>query len=154
MRVLVRGIPTEFVDAVRGGGADSNGQPALRRLAEGAANPCRHCLGLIEEGTEKLVLSYRPFDHAQPYAESGPIFLHRSACERYEGEALPPWFVYLQPAIIRGYDYNDWIVYETGKVVSGADLDAECRKILTRDDIAYVHVRSKFNCFQCRIERA
>ena len=52
-----------------GGAADANGQPALTRIAEGAANPCRHCLGLIAEGEEKLVLAYRPFSAAQPYAD-------------------------------------------------------------------------------------
>jgi hypothetical protein len=56
------------------------------------ANPCRHCPGLIREGEEKLVLSYRPFQSIQPYAESGPIFLHEAACERYERETLPAWF--------------------------------------------------------------
>jgi hypothetical protein len=39
-------------------------------------------------------------------------------------------------------------------VIQGQDLDAACRTILARDDVAYVHIRSKFNCFQCRVERA
>lgn len=154
MKMMVRGIPTDYVSAIRNGGVDANGQPALRRPAEGSGNPCRHCLGLIPAGEEKLVLSYRPFPHAQPYAETGPIFLHRDACERYEDSRLPAWFAYLQPAIVRGYNRDDWIVYETGNVVQGQDLDATCRTILARDDVAYVHIRSKFNCFQCRVERA
>ena len=154
MEMVVRGIPSEYVSAIRNGGFDANGLPALLRQAEGTGNPCRHCLGLIAAGDEKLVLSYRPFPHAQPYAETGPIFLHRDDCERYEASQLPAWFSYLQPAIVRGYNRDDWIVYETGAVVQGQDLDAACRAILTRDDVAYVHIRSKFNCFQCRVERA
>jgi len=54
MRLVVRGLPSEEVDGIRGGSADANGQPALTRIAEGVANPCRHCLGLIAEGEEKL----------------------------------------------------------------------------------------------------
>src|SRR5882762_5783410 len=137
----------------RRGGPDANGQPALLRVAEGWANPCRHCLGLIVEGDEKLVLAYRPFDELQPYAETGPIFLHKSSCDRYESESLPAWFDYLDPAIVRGYGDDHWIRYDTGNVVPGTELTTACRSILGDATVAYVHVRSKFNCFQCRVER-
>jgi hypothetical protein len=153
MRLLVRGIASEEVDVIRRGGADANGQPALLRVAEGVANPCRHCLGLIAEGEGKLVLAYRPFPALQPYAETGPIFLHERPCERYEGEVLPAWFDFMDPAIVRGYDADDWIRYDTGDVVAGPELGAACRRILADETVAYVHIRSKFNCFQCRVDR-
>jgi len=153
MKLAVRGIPSEEVDRIRRGGVDANGQPALTRIAEGVANPCRHCLGLIEEGEEKLVLSHRPFDALHPYAETGPIFLHKARCERYEGEALPAWFAFMDPALIRGYGSDDWIRYDTGNVVRGAELTAACQRILSDDTIAYAHIRSKYNCFQCRVDR-
>jgi hypothetical protein len=153
MRLHVRGIPTEEVDYLRHGGTDANGQPPLVRVAEGVANPCRHCLGLIAEGDRKLVLAYRPFVERQPYAETGPIFLHDTSCLRYERDALPEWFVFLDPAIVRGYDDHDWIRYDTGKVVAGRELADACREILSDATVAYVHVRSKYNCFQCRVDR-
>jgi hypothetical protein len=154
MSFMVRGIETEYVNAIRHGGSDANGQPAVRAVARGASNPCRHCLGLIAEGDQKLVLAYRPFGRLQPYAEVGPIFLHAEACERFESEQLPAWFAYLQPAIIRGYGQDDWIRYETGNVVPGGELAAMCEEILSNPEVAYVHIRSKYNCFQCRVDRA
>lgn len=60
---------------------------------------CRHCIELIAEGEEKLVLPYRPFDEAQPYAAVGPIFVHRRSCKRYDAPALPAWFAFMDPAI-------------------------------------------------------
>ena len=153
MRLKIRGIASEEVDRIRRGAPDANGQPALTRIAEGVANPCRHCLGLIAEGDEKLVLAYRPFEALQPYAETGPIFLHKGSCARYDGDALPGWFAFLDPAIVRGYGGDDWIRYETGDVVRGAELARACRQILVDDAIAYVHIRSKYNCFQCRVDR-
>jgi hypothetical protein len=153
MRLLVRGIPSEEAERIRTGGADANGQPALIRVAEGVANPCRHCLGLIAEGEHKLVLAYRPFAAAQPYAEVGPIFLHARPCARYEADALPGWFAFLDPALVRGYGSDDWILYPTGSVVAGAELGEACRRILADEAVAYVHIRSKFNCFQCRVDR-
>src|SRR3990167_9550973 len=92
MKMLIKGIPSGYVDAIRSGDPDANGQAAVVRAAEGAANPCRHCLELIAPGEEKLVLAYRPFDDPQPYAEVGPIFLHKRACTRYVADALPMWF--------------------------------------------------------------
>ena len=154
MGFLVRGIETEYVEAIRRGGGDANGQPAVRALARGAANPCRHCLGLIAEGDPKLVLAHRPFEHLQPYAELGPIFLHAEVCERYESDRLPAWFAHLQPAIVRGYGQDDWIRYETGNVVHGSELAGKCEEILSNPEVAYVHIRSKYNCFQCRVDRA
>ncbi|MDX2169251.1 MAG: DUF1203 domain-containing protein [Deltaproteobacteria bacterium] len=153
MTLRVRGIPTEIVERLRGGGMDANGQPALVRIAEGQANPCRHCIDLIADGDEKLVLAYRPFGDLQPYAEVGPIFLHRTPCTRYDQAAMPWWFEFLEPAIVRGYGADDWIRYDTGQVVAGRELGATCERILGDPSIAYVHVRSKFNCFQCRVDR-
>jgi Protein of unknown function (DUF1203) len=154
MKLAVRGIDSDFVNRIREGAADANGQRALTRRALGPANPCRHCLQLIADGDEKLVLAYRPFTALQPYAEVGPIFLHGRECARYDAEQLPSWFAYLQPALIRGYGHDDWIRYETGAVVAGNELAAECGRILSQPDVAYVHIRSKYNCFQCRVDRA
>jgi len=153
MPLSVRGIPSDYVDRVRRGGPDANGLPAVTRVAEGVANPCRHCLELIREGDAKLVLAYRPFRSLQPYAEVGPIFLHARACNGYESEKLPAWFDYMDPAIIRGYGDDDWIRYDTGDVLPGAELTAACGRILADSAIEYVHIRSKFSCFQCRVER-
>ena len=153
MKLAVQGIPSEHVELIRHAGTDANGQPAVTRVAEGVANPCRHCLELIAEGEEKLVLAYRPFDALHPYAEVGPIFLHKTSCERYDSDKLPSWFDYLDPAIIRGYGHDDWIRYDTGDVVPGIELTAACQKILSDATVEYVHIRSKFNCFQCRVDR-
>jgi hypothetical protein len=38
--------------------------------------------------------------------------------------------------------------------VRGSEIAAECAAILADPSIAYVHVRSKYGCFQCRVERA
>jgi hypothetical protein len=152
MKLMVRGIPSQDVNRFRNGGVDANGQSALTRIAKGVANPCRHCLGLIAEDDEKLVLAYRPFDHPQPYAETGPIFLHKNSCKRYESHALPPWFDFLDPALVRGYSSDDWIRYDQCEVVQGTDLTAACHRILGDETVAYVHIRSKYGCFQCRVD--
>ncbi len=153
MTLLVQGLPTPQAQALRAGAPDAHGQPPLRQRAQGLANPCRHCLGLIAPDQDMLVLAHRPFETLQPYAEVGPIFLHADDCPHYSSQALPAWFAHLSPALVRGYDHRDWIVYDTGEVVAGEALTAACQRVLARDDVAYAHIRSKFNCFQCRVER-
>lgn len=154
MTLRISGISSDECMGFWSGGVDSNGQPALIRVAEGLANPCRHCLRLIPSGEKKLVLAYRPFSGLHPYAETGPIFLHAEPCESYRAETVPSWFDFLDPAIVRGYGHDDWIRYETGSVVRGTEIKTTCEKILADPEVAYVHVRSKFNCFQCRVDRA
>ena len=153
MGLRVQGIATEEVERLRNGGPDANGQPALVRPATGL-DPCRHCLGIVEQEDEKLVLAYRPFSARHPYSEIGPIFLHRGECERYDAGELPGWFDFLEPAIVRGYGEDDWIRYETGNVVAGRELGKSSASILGDETIRYVHIRSKYNCFQCRVDRA
>lgn len=154
MALSIRGIDSDFVAHVRQGGGDANGQPALRTRAEGRGNPCRHCLQPIAEGDGMLVLAYRPFEALQPYAELGPIFLHADACPRYDSDRLPTWFTHLQPALVRGYGPDHWIRYDTAHVVDGSALADTCETVLDDPGVAYVHVRSRFNCFQCRVDRA
>lgn len=154
MKLLVKGMPQSHAKHLRIGGADANGQIPIEVKAQGKSNPCRHCLQRIEEGDDMLIVGYRPFDSIQPYAETGPIFLHKKECAHYQESQLPDWFQQLTPAIIRGYNQDNIIVYETGAVVSGSELAEACASILSNAQVAYVHIRSKFNCFQCRVERA
>lgn len=94
------------------------------------------------------------FPHLQPYAETGPIFLHAEECAAYDdGDTLPPIFE-SPDYIVRGYGHDDRIVYGTGAVTETPRIAARAQELLQDEKIAYVHVRSaRNNCFQCRIER-
>jgi hypothetical protein len=153
MTLAFTGIATSWCDGIRCGRADANGQQAVLRTRVGSAGPCRHCLELIADEESKLVLAYRPFDRLHAFAETGPIFLHAWPCRRYESATAPAWFHLLDPAIVRGYDDNDGMRYDTGSVVRGEEIMRACQAILDDATIAYVHVRSKYNCFQCRVDR-
>lgn len=157
MELRFRGLETSQVEGLRAGALDANGQRPLFQSG-GGMGPCRHCLAIIQEDEEKLILAYRPFSGLHPYAESGPIFLHGSehgpGCTRYDAGHPPAWFEFLAPAIVRGYGRDDWIRYDTGAAAAGRDVAALSKSILSDEAVAYVHVRSKFGCFQCRVDRA
>jgi Protein of unknown function (DUF1203) len=146
-------IPTEIVRAYQRGGPDANGQVPERKLSDGGGNPCRHCLRMIPEGAEMLVLAHRPFPAPQPYAELGPIFLCADECPAGGGEAVPE-ILASSDYIVRGYGPDDRIVYGTGAVVPTGRIAEEAGGRLTDPRVAYVHVRSaRNNCFQVRIDR-
>ena len=149
-------MPTEIARTFQTGAADAYGQIPERQVSDGDGVPCRHCLQDVAAGDTYLILSYRPFPEPQPYAETGPIFLHAKPCARAEDSGTAPAMVLKRKAhLIKGYGANDRIVYGTGKIVPSNDLDAEAAAILNRDDVAYVHVRSSVNnCYTCRIDRA
>ena len=149
-------MPTDITRAYQAGAPDANGQVPERHISDGDGIPCRHCQQDVVAGEPYLILNYRPFPAPQPYAETGPIFLHAAECPRYpEVAELPPVIAIRRLFLLKGYNAADRIVYGTGQLVAPADLSAAAASILARDDVAYVHARSGTNnCYQCRIERA
>lgn len=149
-------IPTADAEALRADAPDAYGLTPERRITQGSGYPCRHCLGFIGDGEAYLTLAYRPFPALQPYAETGPIFLHAEPCARYESSEVPPPVLTDSPDfILRGYGHDDRIVYGTGAVTLREKVEDRARELLEKPEIAYVHVRSaRNNCYQCRIDRA
>lgn len=146
-------IPSENTDRLRAGAPDANGMPAERLVSPGGM-PCRHCLGLIHAGEAMLLAAYRPFPALQPYAETGPIFIHAEPCPRYTASEILPPMLDSADYILRSYDANDRIVYGNGAITPTGRIGAYAAELLARPGIAYVHVRSaRNNCFQCRIDR-
>lgn len=148
-------MPTDHARAFRSGSRDSYGLPPEHCVSPGEGYPCRHCLAPIKRGERYLTIAYRPFPSLQPYAETGPLFIHAEECTAYDkGDTLPPMLTH-PDYIVRGYGYDDRIVYGTGAVTETALITTRARELLERTEIAYVHVRSaRNNCFQCRIDRA
>ena len=154
MTIRFTAIPSADAEALRAGALDAYGNPPEHRTSPGGM-PCRHCLGQIEAGDAMLVLAYRPFATLQPYAETGPIFLHAMPCHRYEASEILPPMLTSPDYIVRGYGHDDRIVYGSGAVTETARIAAYAEELLASGGIAYVHVRSaRNNCFQCRIDPA
>ena len=147
-------IPTDTARAVQTGGLDAYGMLPERKLSDGGGNPCRHCLGMIPEGAEMLVLAHRPFPALPPYAETGPSVLCAAPCAAGGGGDLPEMLA-SPDYILRGYGADDRIVYGTGAVTPTGQIATRAAALFTDARVAYVHVRSaRNNCYQCRIDKA
>lgn len=153
--IEVTGLPKEVVREIRRTRKDSNGQTLEVQQSNGNGNPCRHCLQMIEEGEEHFVLAHRPFSKLQPYAETGPIFLHVKECSPYEDNRdIPESFTNKETIMLRGYDSRERIVYGTGKIVPMEQFRQHAAELLSLEGVEFVHVRSACNnCYQARIDR-
>ncbi|MFC4214543.1 DUF1203 domain-containing protein [Pseudophaeobacter arcticus] len=150
----ITALSTKITRQLQNGGPDAHGQPAERSISDGEGNPCRHCLRHIPKGAEMLILAHRPFATAQPYAETGPIFLCAAPCSRHDSAELPEVLTSSPDYLIKGYNAEDRIVYGTGIVIPQPEMMQQAEKILAKEHVAYVHIRSaRNNCYQARIDR-
>lgn len=158
MSLIFQPLDTALVRALRAGAPDANGMPAERHVAQGTANPCRHCLDHIPAGRGMLILAHRPFPAPQPYAEAGPIFLCADDCAAWQPAAdgaLPPILRSSPDYLLKGYTADHRIAYGTGRIVARDDIADYAASVLADAAIAFVDVRSaRNNCFQLRIRRA
>ena len=155
--ITFKAMETAEARAFQSGALDAHGQKPERHISDGDGVPCRHCQRDVAAGEPYLILAYRPFPAPQPYAETGPIFLHAEPCERYpESDHMPEMFRKNgRRYLLKGYNAGDRIVYGTGTIVAPDELSAAAAQILERDDVRYVHIRSATNnCYQLRAERA
>jgi hypothetical protein len=148
-------IPSARAESYWDGGADANECVPETHISNGDGVPCRHCQRDVARGEPYLILAYRPFPRAQPFAETGPIFLHAGRCNRYpETDRVPDMFLERESYLLKGYGTDDRIVYGTGQIVAPARIAEAASRILESDTVSYIHVRSALNnCFSCRIDR-
>jgi hypothetical protein len=156
MSIRFVAMPTAEVVALQAGGPDAYGRTPERQISDGGGVPCRHCLTRVAEGEPYLVLSYRPFPSEQPYAETGPIFIHAEACPRFEDSENVPEILSGRPEfVMRGYDARDRIVYESCAVIPGDRIREGAERLLGLAGVEYLHVRARTStCYQCRVDRA
>jgi hypothetical protein len=154
-KILYCAMPSPEAATFWAGAVDANGQVPERAVSDGDGVPCRHCLNDVAAGEAYLILAYRPFPAPQPYAETGPIFLHATPCQRAaDADHIPPMLAKRKAHLLKGYNASHRIVYGTGQIVESSQLDVAAADVFERPDVAYVHVRSALNnCFTCRIDR-
>ena len=154
INIRYEAISTDIARSLQNSDPDAYGNMPERAVADDSRIPCRHCLKLVDEGDEYLIVAHRPFGNLQPYSETGPIFLHADFCDRAKPDARLPDMLNSPAYLVRGYDADERIIYGTGQMVPTADISTYASTLLADSKVQFVHVRSaENNCFQCRVER-
>src|SRR5262245_53596624 len=97
-----------FVERVRTTRTDEFGN-RLRPRRDRERHQCRSCLSLTRPAEAYLALSYRPFEKPQPFAESGPIYIHARRCEPYREATRYPEEFPREDVVLRAYTSSDEI---------------------------------------------
>jgi hypothetical protein len=107
----------------------------------------------IPKGQPMLVLSYRPFETVNPYAESGPVFICAKPC-RAPTDSSPEVLTTPLDFLVKAYGRDERIIYGTGQIIPTDGVMTYAAKLLDRLDVAFVDMRSsRNNCWAARIAR-
>ncbi len=114
--------------------------------------PCRHCLRFAKAGERVILFPYAAIPPGHPYSETGPIFLHAQACERYSATREYPDELRKGRAF-RAYNASYDMI--DAEVANGSEPEAIVEKLLQNPDTTFVDARSVTRgCYTFRIQRA
>src|SRR5438105_737372 len=144
-------LRTEIAEAARtaaeAGAADHRGV-----IADSPRGyPCLHCLRWAQPGERMILFPFAAIPPGRPYSESGPIFVHAEACERYRTtEEFPTAF--REGRVLRAYNSRHDLI--AAEAENGEGPEAVIERFLQKPETAFVHVRSaSHGCFTMEIER-
>ena len=145
-------LPTEIADAARRVANTGAADHALITVDSPESAPCRHCLRWAQPGERVILFPYAPIPSGHPYSETGPIFVHANACQRYSTTNEYP-ADFRNGRVFRAYDSKFNII--DAQVVNGSETEATIESLFQNPDTAFVDVRSVTRgCFTFRVQRA
>ena len=151
-RFRVVPLPADLARAVRETRRDAAGHPVLE-VRDGGRHQCRACLTLSREDEAVLLLSHTPFASVQPYAETGPVYIHSRPCAPEGAEGAWPAEFPRNLVVLRAYSPGDELV--GAELVGERRVEDVARDVLARPEVAYLHARNAdLGCYMFRMEPA
>jgi hypothetical protein len=135
-------------------GHDERGNP-IRPFAAAGWEPLRCCLTLARAGEAIALIAYSPFATASPWSETGPVYVHPTACSGYPTNHALPDQLRTGPKILRTYRADGTLDYDHVTLVEpGTDIEEPLRTLLAIDEITTIHVRALHTqCFGYAVTR-
>ncbi len=147
----IRPLSPEVAELARQTRVDRFGN-ALTVLRDGKPHQCRVCLKMSKSDEGVILLGHRPFESSQPYAETGPIFVHEQTCQPYEDSSTYPSEFPRSAVVLRGYSSDDRIL--DAQAVGERVVETVIDEMFANPAIAYLHARNLgYGCFMFRINR-
>jgi len=148
----VAAIPADRLAELRGRNRDDLDNPIESEVAEGG-EPLRCCLRRAQPGEPISVVSYSPFTTRSQWTEVGPVFVHSAECGGYPTPQQLPDELRTGPRVLRTYHADGSLDYDDITLApEGADLEPLLRELLSRPQVAHVHVRTVLpQCFHYEV---
>lgn len=127
----------------------------IQRLDGQKTYPCRHCLREASASEGMLLLSHQAPEPRSVYGHPTAIFLCARACARFEEPDVVPEIVRNRHVALRAFKSDGMMLYEASALVAGEGHDEAIRRILDRDEVAFINAHTaKAGCMLCLIVRA
>ena len=150
-------LSREYAARIRAEGHDDFGNEIIEKLATGYG-PCRVSLRPFVPGIDRRILaSHSPFEVANPFNQSGPVFFNAADVDEYRDVSRFPAEIKADPTnfplTLIGYNADQHMVF--AELVGGRDVDEMIERVFDeRSEIEYLHARNaEAGCFICKIER-
>lgn len=147
-------IETKIAEAIRSQTKDISGN-VIRNVPSGeTGSPCRHCLDSSAPGEVVRLASYELPRPKGLYWTPSPIFVHATACRRYDRVNHIPEIVRKSLVSLRSYDADHQCIYDLGVVVDGAQAEIPLRRALADARTRFVNIHTaKPGCLLCTVDR-
>jgi Protein of unknown function (DUF1203) len=144
-------LATDVAEQARRAAEAGVADHAIITVAKPDEAPCRHCLRWAQPGERVILFPYTSIPADRPYSDTGPIFVHLEACERYaRTEKFPADF--RRNRVLRTYDCNDNMI--DAQVVESDDIEEVIETLLTNPKTAFLQARNvSRGCYTMRLER-
>jgi len=144
-------LPSEVAEAARRMAATGAPDHVFVTADSPLAFPCRHCLHWAAPGERVVLFPYAAIPPGYPYSETGPIFVHAKACQRYKATNEYP-SEFRSGRVFRAYTSDHRII--EAKVANGTTPEVVIENLFGNPETAFVHARSvTHGCYTFAIER-
>jgi hypothetical protein len=145
-------LSTEVAERARRAAEAGAADHAIVTADSPTGYPCRHCLRFAKPGERLILFPYASIPVGHPYSETGPIFVHAEACQRYSTtDEYPADF--RNGRAFRAYDENYNMI--DAEVANESEPGLVIERLLQNPEAAFVDARSVTRgCFTFRIQRA
>ena len=145
-------LPTEVADAARRVAKANAADHAVVTVDSPESSPCRHCLRWAQPGERVILFPYTSIPSGYPYSETGPIFVHADACQRYSATNEYP-ADFRNGRVFRAYDSNYNII--DAQIANDSEPEVVIERLFQNPDTTFVDARSVTRgCFTFRVQRA
>lgn len=151
---VIEPISSLVQETLQLGATQLHGNPVETVIADSKPGyPCRLSLEDADEGEEIYLLSHSPFDSANPYRETGPIFVRKNAVPAALGVNELPQIALARSIVVRAYNSEGKML--AANPMETSQISQTIQKFLDDEAVEYIHLRAaSCGCFLCSARRA
>lgn len=151
---IIESLSSDLKEQLEQNIAKLHGNPVTTVIADGKPGyPCRFSLKDAKVGEALYLFSHSPFSMANPYRETGPVFVRKNAAPASLAVNEIPEIALARSIIVRAYSAAGTMV--SASPAESDEIAATIRALFQDKAVEFVHLRAVVTgCFLCEARRA